>query len=213
MADLWHVLDQSARPMLLGTIVLVMGAILGWKLSQYDRWLVTRWVSWWLNRVVLPLLESKSWARRALTIFTNNASMAAVTVALGYWTWTGWLAVTLLGIGLGAGFRLMANLAWNMDTPSQPATPEHRRRVHWGMMLNMLEPPAIIITLGLCLSQRAVGAHVNTLDVWAAFSVCVLPLLAIAAGGESLWIGCFQTPRSKDAISSDHDPSASGPKS
>ena len=61
------------------------------------------------------------------------------------------------------------------------------RRVIWGMGLNLLEPPAIAVALGLALSYSS--APLTDTQLWQTFVFVVAPLMLVAAGGESLWMG------------------------
>ncbi len=63
------------------------------------------------------------------------------------------------------------------------------RAVAVGMALNLLEVPAILITLGLSMGRGGATSGLLSGDVWTAYAVAVAPLLLIAAGGEALWLG------------------------
>ena len=76
--------------------------------------------------------------------------------------------------------------------PSEPParTPGRQRQV-WagiGFALNLLEPPAILLSLGLSLGQGAWGATVELEQALALFIRFVFPLLLLAATGEALWL-------------------------
>lgn len=55
-----------------------------------------------------------------------------------------------------------------------------------GLMLNLLEPPAIVLTLALALAWGSVP--LSAAEVWGIHVAVVLPLLALAAIGEGLWM-------------------------
>jgi|GEM_PF-3773079 len=55
------------------------------------------------------------------------------------------------------------------------------------MAINLLEPPAIAVALGVALSAQP--EPLSAAQVWGTFFVVVAPLMLAAACGESLWIG------------------------
>jgi len=58
-----------------------------------------------------------------------------------------------------------------------------------GFALNLVEIPAIVIVAGLSMGQLAAPNGLSMSAVWRIFAALVLPALALAAGGEALWIG------------------------
>ena len=77
-----------------------------------------------------------------------------------------------------------------------------RRRIRIGIALNMLEPPAIVVTLGLTLGLRTIPLTCE--QAWQTFGVWVVPALFVAAAGEALWLGVGQAKdRSIEATDSD----------
>jgi len=60
-------------------------------------------------------------------------------------------------------------------------------RVRWGMALNMLEPPAIALTIGMAMAREPL--HLPEVQLWKTFGLLVAPLMLAAACGESLWMG------------------------
>ena len=175
--------------MLVGVALVLAGVAVGWQAGRYRSLIMTRLIRWWVGRVVMPLILSPSWWRRAATIFVNNASISAGVVALGAWAVTGWAAVAGLGVSLGVGFRVLSDPGWGLSTWRSSSDLTGIRRMRVGVMLNLLEPPAIAVTVGLCLARSTLGDSLPAGQVWQTFGVCVAPALLIAACGESLWLG------------------------
>ena len=94
-----------------------------------------------------------------------------------------------MGMSLGIALRLLSSMD---DEPlgSQATTSPRQWLVNVGVALNMLEPPAIIVALGLAFGRQS--ASLSAASTWQAFAVLVVPALLFAAAGEALWIGeCF----------------------
>ena len=91
-----------------------------------------------------------------------------------------------MGVSLGIALRLLSSME---DEPlgSQPSASHNRWLVNIGVILNMLEPPAIIAALGLGLGRQS--CSLSDTSIWQAFGLLVMPALLIAAVGEALWIG------------------------
>lgn len=91
------------------------------------------------------------------------------------------------------GLKPAARAAITECVPSEPTparTPGRQRQV-WagvGFALNLLEPPAILLSLGLSLGQGAWGATIELEQALALFVRIVFPLLLLAAVGEALWL-------------------------
>ncbi len=117
-------------------------------------------------------------------IFINNASLLAVLVAVGRWSGTSVLAVACLGVSLGIAVRILSShaCAFGSGTPALRG-----RRAKLGIALNLLEPPAIMLAIGLSLGRR--GIPLSPTQVWETFAVLAVPALLLAAGGEALWLG------------------------
>ncbi len=179
--------------LLVGTLLLLVSAGVGWFVGRYRALLPVRAVDAWIRHIVRPMLESRSWLRRAVTIFLNNATVLAVVVALGYGSLTGVAGVAALGINMGIAVRLLRFQAGLLPTPRADGTRRARRRIIVGTALNMLEPPAIVLTLGLAVGQRT--ASLAPAVVWTTFGLWILPALLVAAGGEALWLGAGPSPR------------------
>ncbi len=219
-SDLTTIIDllwQLWPAMLAGLLITLAGTWGGWLLACHRSLAPVRLIQWWVTHVVIRLVRSQSWTKRTSAIFINNSAICAATVALGHWAWTAWAAVATIGFSLGIGLRLMAHAAVERsfvdpppspppvdgrsvtDTPApHPTTPSPRawtgRATRIGIALNLLEPPAIIIALGLCLGQRAMYFPMSPYQLWTAFAVLVVPALLLAAAGEALWLGALHNP-------------------
>ncbi len=171
--------------MLVGSGLTLASVWVGWSVGRHASLLPVRLIRSWVRHVVVPLVTSESWCRRAAAIFINNATICAVVVAAGAWAITGWLAVIALGLGLGAGLRALGEPSSGLTFDAHA---EMNRRLAVGFTLNMLEPPAIVVAVGLSLGQRAMAIGLPWDRVWETFAVCVVPLLLAAAAGEALWL-------------------------
>ena len=97
------------------------------------------------------------------------------------------LAVVIVGLSLGIALRQLAARpdAFAVSLPVRDR--KAKMLVRLGVGLNMLEPPAIVITLGLCLGLQTLP--LTWAQAWQTFAIWVVPALFVAAGGEALWIG------------------------
>jgi hypothetical protein len=182
------VIERTWYPALLGGGLTLVGAATGWAMAGQPRLPPVRIVAWWVSRVVRPLLFCGSWWRRTAAIFANNAGILAALVCLGRWHLCGLAATALIGVTLGMGLRVLSRLPGDLAAPWPTGDRDTQRRVRWGILLNLLEPPAIVLAIGLSLSQD--GARpLPSGDAWAAFGLIVAPMTLAAAGGEALWLG------------------------
>lgn len=191
--------DQALSPLseiwpyvLRGFILLMIGCGTGWALGRYRSLAPVRMVDWWVRRVVIPLLRGRSWLARASTIFANNMLILTGIVAVGVWDFAAISAVAVMGVSLGIGLAILMSMAQSSFAggSSRETTDSARgsvARVRFGMWLNLLEPPAIVIAIGLALGRTAAGW--NSSQVWSCFAFVVLPAMLLAACGEALWIG------------------------
>lgn len=166
---------------------MVVGAAAGWAMAGEPRLAPVRVVTWWVVRVAGPLLRCKSWWRGTAAIFLNNACILAALVAAGPWQATALIATAALGVSLGIGFRVLSGLPGDLAVPWPIHDMRSQRRIRWGVALNLLEPPAIMLAIGLSLGQTGAGA-VGSESIWRTFAVVVIPLTLAAAGGEALWL-------------------------
>ena len=172
----------------LGTLVILVGVGIGWMVGSNRRnWLVLP-VAWWLAHVVRPLLLSRSWLRRAVIIALNNALICFAVVLLGSAGPGAWLGVASIGLGLGIALRQMLPIP--MDEPDGVQSTRAGRRVlvTIGLILNLIEIPAIMLTAGVALSQGAWSSTLQLSDGLSLFGGFVVPMLAVAAAGEAMWM-------------------------
>ncbi len=200
------VLSRLGRSMVVGTIVTLVAVAVGWYLGRYRSFPPVRLVIWWVRRVVLPLLRARTWRCRAATIFVNNASVLAVLLALGAWPHAALIGAAILGLSLGIAVHYLINEVDDLAAPPQPRDAGTRRSVWIGMGLNLLEPPAIVVTLGLSLGQQTIPLSLG--QAWGTFVVWVVPTLLIAAGGEALWMGAGKSDRRAIDLAASGDPEA-----
>ena len=187
----WQILVSVWPSMLSGGGLAALGVVAGLGIAGYERLLFVRAVEGWIDLVVLPLIRARSWWCRVTVIFLNNTSILAVLVALGGWsTGAASMGAAGMGLSLGAALRVLArktSTSWPVARHSDRAK---ETTVRVGVVLNLLEPPAIIVAIGLAIG----GAHVASTtsgEIWAAFGIWVAVPLLIAACGEALWLGIY----------------------
>lgn len=178
-----------------GTGLALVATGLGWAVGQMGSTPPVRWVAWWVHVVVLPLLRCRSWWRRTMVIFANNISLLAALLAVGRWRLGALIGVAGLGIGLGIGLRILSGEPTAAMDPGPECSARVRRRIRIGIVLNLLEPPAIMLTIGLSLARQPVPLSPG--QVWETFLVWIVPATLLAAGGEALWIGAIHVARPK----------------
>ncbi len=193
--DLWTL----AVPMVAGGLLMLMAVGVGWSVAAQPSFLAVRGVSHWIFEIVLPLVRSRSGVVRTAVIFVNNTCVCALLVSLGPWGIGPWCGIVIVGWTLGAAMRLMTDASVDVSAASDgdcggvfwvpPRDVSLRRRVRIGVLLNLLEPPAIAISIGLSLGQNAVWESIGSSRAWGLFLILVVPLLFLAAIGESLWLG------------------------
>lgn len=185
LSDLWP-------SMLIGTTLLVVATSAGWSFGRHRALPPVRLVAWWVRFVVAPLVRSRSWFRRSATIFVNNTAVLAAVVALGPWVAFAYAGVIALGLSLGIGLRVLARLDGDLAIAVGPSGTTQWTLVV-GVALNLLEPPAIIIALGLSLGRQSVP--LDSAWTWSIFAKWLVPLLILAAVGEGLWLGAGRRDR------------------
>ena len=187
------------KPVLVGGLVLLIGAVSGWGMSQSPEFVLTRFIRWWLLTVIVPLLRRPSWLLRSIVIFANNAGICIALVACGAVPLVPWFAIAAVGVAMGAALRvLVMEFGWDAESDGgDPAESKVTVGDPWtgvGMLLNLLEFPAIGLTLALALMQHELPIT-ESLDFsvsilpWSIMLIWTLPMLALAACGESLWMG------------------------
>lgn len=183
----WDVVAGVWEGVLLGTALMLVATGAGWAMAQSPSLLPVRLCAWWVRRVVLPLVDCRSSWFRASAIFSNNASILALLVAVGRWPVAPILMVGAVGTSLGIALRVMSDRMVDRLPAGPPLGTRERWRVRVGVAFNLLEVPAIMLTVGLSLGRRAVPLQTGL--VWEAFAVWILPATLLAAAGESLWLG------------------------
>ncbi|UCC30554.1 MAG: hypothetical protein JSU86_20440 [Phycisphaerales bacterium] len=176
-----------------GTGLTLVATGLGWAVAQMGSIPPVRWVAWWVRAVVLPLLRCRFWWRRTVVIFANNISLLAALVAVGRWRLGALMGVAGLGVGLGIGLRILSSEPTAAVDPGPKYSARVRRRIRVGIVLNLLEPPAIMLTIGLSLARQPLPLSPG--QVWETFLVWVVPATLLAAGGEALWLGAIHEAR------------------
>lgn len=173
----------------LGTGLALVGTALGWALAQIASLPPVRLIAWWVRRVALPVLWCRSWVRRAGAIFINNISILAALTILGRWHGAALVGVACLGVSLGIGLRILLNEPeTRLGSPLELSTGA-TRAVKIGVALNLLEPPAIMLAIGLCLGRQSIPLLPE--QVWSTFALWVVPAALLAAAGEALWLGAI----------------------
>jgi len=182
------------RECLAGVALLVASALAGWRLGRRNDSPPCRWVALWLSLVVEPMLRQRSWWARTAIIAANNGLVCLALVTLGPAGPLPWAGLIAVGAALGIALR---------QFPAHPGrvlaiARAGRRYAGWrwnvGMALNLLELPALAATAGLCLAQGALTATVAPHAAYHTFLEVILPMLAVAACGEALWIGSLTRP-------------------
>ncbi|GJM26940.1 MAG: hypothetical protein DHS20C16_33550 [Phycisphaerae bacterium] len=192
----FELLQSLLKPGLVGGLVLLIGAVSGWGMSQAPEFVLTRFMRWWLLTVIVPLLKRPSWLLRSIVIFANNAGICMLLVACGTLPLVPWVAIAAVGVAMGAALRvLVTEFGWDAEADDQnravEISPAADSRSGIGMLLNLLEFPAIGLTLALALMQRElpIAAAAEPILPWTVMLIWTLPMLALAACGESLWMG------------------------
>jgi hypothetical protein len=89
--------------------------------------------------------------------------------------------------GQGVGGKSVEGIEKRND-PIQPGLTFSDPWMRVGLFLNLLEFPAIGLTLALSMMQHAVPITHSSGSQWPLAGLAILPLLAVAACGESLWM-------------------------
>jgi hypothetical protein len=173
--------------MILGTGLLLVGTISGWQVSHSSSLPGVRFLRWWVGAVMLPLLRSSAWWRRTAVIFINNISILALLVFLGRWPLFAALGIAGVGLAMGIALRALAEGSNPFEMPVGATGPRRIRRIRIGLWMNMLEPLAIVVALGMALGRVNYG--LSSEDTWLAFAVWITPPMFLAACGEALWMG------------------------
>jgi len=170
-----------------GGALVLLGAFGGWEIAKSPSFLLVRGISWWLTRVIVPLLLSRSWGYRAAVIFINNSLVLACVLATGFDPIVSLVAASGLGVSLGIGLRVLSNREDSFSAPRRAPNGQVQGIVKIGIALNLLELPAIFIAVGLAIGQSWLPLPAGAL--WVTYASVVVPMLLISACGESLWLG------------------------
>ena len=188
---MWEDLTRiGGRPIAAGLATAAIGLAAGWIMAGEARWLPVRLIHAWVKGVLLPGVRRRRSVVRFLVPFLNNSIVLAMLVLAGGYPGGGWAGVCLLGLAMGIALRSV-NVEDVAPTPV-PALPPRAFPYRLGLLLNMLEVPAIVIALGLAMGQVAAPNGLPGADAWRVFGTWVMPALAAAAAGESLWLGQLQ---------------------
>ena len=199
---LTDVLGIGLRPTLAGVAVLIIAAVAGWGMAAHGGFIPVRAVRFWMERVILRALHHRRWSARAAIILCNNTAICALLVLAGGWPGGSWTAVTVVGLSMGIALRSLAGSpeAPGLEAlqPDSDAPPKTDLLLWLGLLLNLIEVPAIIVTLGLSMGQLASPNDLSPDEMWGVFLILVTPALLVAAAGEALWIGRRQPFRSAE---------------
>ena len=178
-----EVFSELGRSMVLGTVAMLVAVGFGWVMGRHRTFPPVRMVAWWITRIVLPLLKSRSWGRRAATIFINNTGVLTALLVLGSWRLTARIGVVILGLSLGMALRHLGAVTDEFAAAVPVRGQGDKRRIRVGVALNMLEPPAIVLSLGLSLGLRTIPLTPG--QAWETFAVWVVPALFAADADRS----------------------------
>lgn len=191
-----HVIGAVWLPALLGTGLLVVAAGTGWAMGQARTWAPVRVIAWWVRRIIIPLLMRRSWLGRTATVFINNILILMLLTLLSYRYIGALVGIAGIGLSLGMGLAVLAAdpvhfMGSGLDVPRSA-----RRNMRIGLALNLLEPPAIMLTVGMALARSA--TPLTPQEVGWTFALWIVPMSLLAAGGEALWIGSGLNGSKKD---------------
>jgi len=173
---------------LLGGGVILFGVAFGFREGGLTERFHVRVLIWWMEHVLRPLLATRSWVLRAAGIALNNSVVCLAMVAAGMLGLVVWAVVAVVGFSLGIALRLLITGMGEYPDDDGGMTPGRRVLVTVGMGLNLLEVPAILLCSGLGLAQGALWQAISTPEAFGLFGWIALPVLAVAAAGEALWM-------------------------
>jgi len=195
---LWDVIAGAWMHLLLGTGLLVFGCCAGWAISRARALAPVRFVTWWVQCVLFPRLRHRSWFVRATLIYVNNILILTVLMLVSPIFSAVIVVTAVVGTSIGIVMRALAeDQEWGLSSAPRPE-PTNVRLRSLGLCLNLLEPLAIALTLGLALGRVPRG--LTGAEVWSVFAIVIAPLMLAAACGESLWMGL--TPGFTDRLAS-----------
>lgn len=179
--------DIGWRPVLSGSAVLIVAIIAGWGIAADAHLAPVRWIGRWVDRVIVPVLRS-GWLVRALGIFVNNTVVCGLIIAAGALPGGSWASITMVGLSMGFAIRHLGAQP-PQTSPEKAQSPTIDSWTTVGLMMNLLEVPAIGLAVGLSIGQVASQPHFSLQFAWAVYGQLIVPVLLIAACGESTWIG------------------------
>ena len=143
--------------------------------------------------VAAGMVPGGSWILLTIVGFSMGVAMRVLGEESG-WTPEGIANASGNGIAPGEGAGLFGE-----DRNGDRAAPQgilHTKSqgrvdslARLGFVLNLVEVPAIVVAVGLSMGQLAAPNELSAPELWRIFGLLVLPVLVVAAGGESLWIG------------------------
>ena len=186
MFESLHVIISLWPHMVVGTVLLLIGVGVGLCIGRARSFVMVRWVHAWVSSVIIPLLYKRSWLIRTITIFANNMAILVGIILLGNWSSAAIIGIALVGLSMGIALRVLSDLPESFAAPNDQTCESKRRLFRLGMLLNLLEPPAIIVALGISMGRTV--ASLSDVEIWEV--LCwVFPAMLLAACGEALWIG------------------------
>ncbi|UCD30522.1 MAG: hypothetical protein JSV03_08660, partial [Planctomycetota bacterium] len=176
---------------LIGGSVIVVCVFVGWRAAYADQSWAVRAVKWWLYHVVYRVVTSRSWLMRTCMIAANNSLICLTAVVLGAFGHVAWAAVACIGLGLGIALHLMIGTRpIDVDVVEEEIPVSRNKALTTiGMLLNLLEVPAIMLSAGLSLAQGALTPTISLSMALGIFVRFALPMFVLGAAGESLWMG------------------------
>jgi len=187
MFESFHVMITLWPHMMMGTVLLLIGIVIGWGVSRTRSFVLVRWIRVWVSRVMLPLLYKRSWLLRTITIFANNMTILIGLIVLGRSSFAAIAGVAFVGLSMGIALRVLSEQPESFAAPGDSMSATDRRRFRIGLLLNLLEPPAIIVAMGMSMGRTI--APLTHEQIWEIVSCWIFPAMLLAACGEALWIG------------------------
>jgi hypothetical protein len=202
IAETIEILKMTPARAALGTSLLLVATGAGWRIGRERHLFPTRVLETWVRCVVLRLVRQNSWCIRFAAILINNGAILSFLMLIAPWQWAALTGVALLGLSLGIGLRVLSSDPDALFNVGPIRHPSQIRRIRVGVVLNLLEPPAIALTLGLALTRSAVP--LTAIQTWSTFLIWVVPATMIAAAGEALWLGvCLEANRRETEVDSE----------
>ncbi len=201
MEETIEVLKMTPARAALGVSLLLAATAAGWRVGRERHVIPTRVLETWVRCVVLRLVRQRSWCIRFAAILVNNGAVLSLLIVVAPWRWAALTGIALLGISLGIGLRVLSSDPDARFDVGPVRHPSQIRRIRLGVLMNLLEPPAIALTVGLALTRSAVP--LTAVQTWSTFLFWVVPATMIAAAGEATWLGvCLNASRRPSEVDS-----------